>query len=121
VALPFSFVAAAVVITQVEIFPTRVRYSAAAIGYNVGIMAFGGTAPLAATALVAQTGSAIAPGVYLVVVVMVVFFVTFALPETYRLPLTQGGRRKPDSRPGQKAAPIAAAAGSCSFLFERSI
>lgn len=96
VALPWSFVSAAVVVTHVEIFPTRVRYSGASIGYNVGIMAFGGTAPLVATALVAQTGSNIAPGVYLVVVAVVVFFVTFALPETYRLPLLREGEGRSD-------------------------
>jgi MHS family proline/betaine transporter-like MFS transporter len=99
VGLPWSFVAAAVVVTHVEIFPTRVRYSGASIGYNVSIMAFGGTAPLVATFLVAQTGSDIAPGVYLVVVAVVVFFAAFALPETYRLPLLREGEGRPAPSP----------------------
>jgi len=99
VGLPWIFVSAAVVVTHVEIFPTRVRYSGASIGYNVGIMAFGGTAPLVATALVAQTGSNIAPGVYLVAVAVVVSFAAFALPETYRLPLLREGEGRPAPGP----------------------
>ncbi len=96
VALPWSFVVSAVVVTQVEIFPTKVRYSGASIGYNVGYMVFGGTAPLVATFLVSQTGSDIAPGVYLAVVAVVVFFVSFALPETSRLSLIREGEGQPE-------------------------
>jgi MHS family proline/betaine transporter-like MFS transporter len=94
VALPWSFVVSAVVVTQVEIFPTRVRYSGASVGYNVAYMIFGGTAPLVATFLVARTGSDIAPGVYLVAVALVVFFVAFAVPETYRFSLLREGEER---------------------------
>jgi MHS family proline/betaine transporter-like MFS transporter len=93
VALPWSFVVAAVVVTQVEIFPTRVRYSASSIGYNLAYMAFGGTAPLVAAGLVSLTGSNIAPALYLVAVAAVVFLVVFALPETSRVSLLQGVER----------------------------
>jgi len=98
VALPWCFVAAAVVVTHVEIFPTRVRYSGASIGLNVGIMAFSRTAPLVGTFLVAQTDSNIASVVYLVAVAVVVSFAAFALPETYRLSLLKEGegRTAPD-------------------------
>ena len=91
VVLPWSFVVSAVVVTQVEIFPTRVRYSGASIGYNAAYMIFGRTAPLVATFLVSQTDSNIAPAVYLVVVAIVVFFAVLALPETRGLSLLREG------------------------------
>lgn len=48
-----------------ELFPTRTRYSGVAIGYNVGMAVFGGTAPLVATALIHWTGNVASPGIYL--------------------------------------------------------
>jgi MHS family proline/betaine transporter-like MFS transporter len=99
VALPWSFVVSAVVVTLVEIFPTRVRYSGASIGYNVAYMIFGGTAPLLATYLVSATGSDIAPGFYLVAVAVIVFFVTFALPETRGLSLLREGEGRNEDVP----------------------
>jgi MFS transporter, MHS family, proline/betaine transporter len=104
VALPWSFVVSAVVVTQVEIFPTRVRYSGASVGYNVAYMIFGGTAPLVATFLVARTGSDIAPGVYLVAVALVVFFVAFAVPETYRYSLLREGEEQQEGTLGATGA-----------------
>jgi len=71
-----------------------VRYSGASVGYNVAYMVFGGTAPLVATFLVARTGSNIASGVYLVAVAVVVFFVAFAVPETYRFSLLREGEEQ---------------------------
>lgn len=47
------------------LFPLRVRYTGFAVGYNVAVSVFGGTAPLIATALVAATGSKISPAYYL--------------------------------------------------------
>ena len=41
----------------VELFPTRVRYSAYGLGYNISSALFGGTAPLLMTLLIAQTGN----------------------------------------------------------------
>jgi MHS family proline/betaine transporter-like MFS transporter len=93
-----------VVVTQVEIFPTRVRYSGASVGYNVAYMIFGGTAPLVATFLVARTGSDIAPGVYLVAVALVVFFVAFAVPETYRYSLLREGEEQQEGTLGATGA-----------------
>lgn len=51
---------------MVEMFPTEARYTSMAIGYNVAAAAFGGTAPLIATTLVATTGDASAPAFYLI-------------------------------------------------------
>ena len=87
VALPWSFVVSAVVVIIVEIFPTRVRYSGASIGYNLGYMIFGGSAPIVATALVSATGSDIAPAIYLIVVALLVLPAIFLLPETRGLSL----------------------------------
>ncbi|HEX2740701.1 MAG TPA: MFS transporter [Rubrobacter sp.] len=96
VALPWSFVVSAVVVIIVEIFPTRVRYSGASIGYNLGYMIFGGSAPIVATALVSATGSDIAPAIYLIVVAVLVLPAIFLLPETRRLsPLRDADKARP--------------------------
>lgn len=55
-----------------------------AISYNTAFAAFGGTAPLIGTALVAGTGVPVAPGYYITaaaVVVLVLLIVT-GVPET---------------------------------------
>ncbi len=52
--------------TMSELFPTHARYSGVALGYNVSLAVFGGTAPLMATLLVTGTGSPLAPAGYLV-------------------------------------------------------
>ncbi|MBC3189540.1 MFS transporter [Pseudonocardia sp. C8] len=51
---------------MVEMFPTQARYTSMAIGYNVAAAAFGGTAPLIATTLVATTGNVSSPAFYLI-------------------------------------------------------
>jgi MFS transporter, MHS family, proline/betaine transporter len=50
----------------VELFPTRVRYSAYGLGYNISSAIFGGAAPLLMTYLIAQTGSVYVPAIYAV-------------------------------------------------------
>jgi hypothetical protein len=83
----------------VEIFPTRVRYSGASIGYNLGYVIFGGTAPIVATYLVSATVSDAAPAIYLIVVALLVFPAAFLLPETRGLSLLRGARDDPKSAP----------------------
>jgi MHS family proline/betaine transporter-like MFS transporter len=51
----------------VELFPTRVRYSAYGLGYNVSSALFGGTAPLLMTFLIGQTGNVYIPAFYAVI------------------------------------------------------
>jgi MFS family permease len=102
VALPWSFVVSAVVVILVEIFPTRVRYSGASIGYNLGYMIFGGTAPIVATYLVSATGSNSAPAIYLIVVAVLVLPAVFMLPETRGVDLLRGGDR---AQPTESARP----------------
>jgi len=54
-------------ITLVELFPTRIRYSAYGFGYNISSAIFGGTAPLLMTWLIATTGNVYMPAFYAVV------------------------------------------------------
>jgi MFS transporter, MHS family, proline/betaine transporter len=44
-----------------DLFPTRVRFSGVALGFNIAFTAFSGTAPLVATSLIRGTGSNVAP------------------------------------------------------------
>ncbi len=52
--------------TMVDMFPTRIRFSAVAIGYNVTLAVIGGTAPLVCTWLVKISGDIAAPAYYLI-------------------------------------------------------
>lgn len=65
-----------------EVFPTRVRYTASAITYNISYAVFGGTAPFVATWLIDITGQPIAPAVYLSVIAIGAFCATLMMPET---------------------------------------
>lgn len=70
-----------------ENFPTRVRYTGFAVSFNVGNALFGGTAPAIATMLIATTGSAIAPGWYLVGAAIIALIAVALSPETSDKPL----------------------------------
>ncbi len=70
-----------------EVFPTRTRYTASAITYNIAYTLFGGTAPLVATWLINQTGSSLAPAFYLVFIALLALVGGLALPETSRISL----------------------------------
>lgn len=77
-------------IVLLELFPTRVRFSASAVSLNLAYALFGGTAPLVATLLITETGSKIAPAVYMAVVAIATLIVACTLRETSRSPLLQG-------------------------------
>lgn len=68
----------------VEIFTTKTRFTSAALSYNVAYAAFGGTAPLIGTALVAGTGVSFSPAFYMAGAAVIVFLLlTFTnVPET---------------------------------------
>ncbi|WP_296260241.1 MULTISPECIES: MFS transporter [unclassified Pseudomonas] len=70
-----------------ETFPTRTRYTASAITYNIAYTLFGGTAPLMATWLIGMTGSNLAPAFYLIVVAVLGLVGGLALPETSKVSL----------------------------------
>lgn len=70
-----------------ETFPTRTRYTASAITYNLAYTIFGGTAPLMATWLIGVTGSNLSPAFYLVAVSILALAGGMALPETSKISL----------------------------------
>lgn len=70
-----------------EIFPTRTRYTASAITYNMAYTIFGGTAPLMATWLIGMTGSNLAPAYYLMAISVLALAGGLALPETSKISL----------------------------------
>lgn len=74
-----------------EIFPTRSRYTASAITYNVAYTIFGGTAPFIATWLIESTGNNMAPAIYLIAVAALGLVGALLLPETSKLALSEAG------------------------------
>jgi MFS family permease len=73
----------------VELFPTRIRYSALSLPYHLGVGWFGGFLPAIAFAIVAATGNLYAGLWYPVSVSAVGFVITLLfLPETYKRDIT---------------------------------
>lgn len=72
-----------------ETFPTRVRYTASALTYNVAYALFGGTAPLIATWLISITGNTISPMFYIIAIALLGLVGGVMLPETSRISLHQ--------------------------------
>jgi MFS transporter, MHS family, proline/betaine transporter len=90
--IPGTAISVSVVVTQAELFPTRVRYSGAAVGYNTAYALFGGTAPFVAAALISAFGTKLMPGWYLVAFALLGLLVITRLPETYRRDMIDAGR-----------------------------
>lgn len=65
-----------------EVFPTRVRYTASGVTYNVAYALFGGTAPYIATWLIDVTGNPLSPAIYLTIIAVGAFIATTLMPET---------------------------------------
>lgn len=74
-----------------EVFPTRTRYTASAITYNMAYTIFGGTAPFVATWLINTTGNNMAPAVYLIVIAIMGLVGGLSLPETSKIALGKAG------------------------------
>jgi MFS transporter, MHS family, proline/betaine transporter len=70
-----------------EAFPGRVRCSSAAISHNICFAALGGTAPMAATYLIARTQNEMSPSIYLMVAALVSIIAISTLSETAKAPL----------------------------------
>jgi len=66
-AVVFAGHTAVIHILIVELFPTRIRYSAYGLGYNISSALFGGTAPLLMTWLIGITGNVYMPAIYAVI------------------------------------------------------
>lgn len=73
-----------------ELFSTRVRYSAASLGYQFGQVLGGGLAPLLSTAFLAAAGGAYWPvPTYMIVMIVIGLASVWALGETYRTDITR--------------------------------
>lgn len=66
-----------------EIFPTKVRYSALSIGYNTGVVIFGGMAPFICTYLIMTTKNNLSPSFYVIAGGLISFITILFLKETY--------------------------------------
>jgi MHS family proline/betaine transporter-like MFS transporter len=82
--VPLTGISAVLGPAMCELFPTNVRYSGSALGYNVAYACFGGTAPFVAQFLIVRTGTPIAPAFYLVFFGLVALIAVVKLPETSR-------------------------------------
>jgi MHS family proline/betaine transporter-like MFS transporter len=91
---------AIIAVGSVELFPTKVRYSAGAVSNNFAQTLFAGTAPFVGTFLVAATGSPLAPGFYIAIVAVIsLIVVIFALRETYTSSLVHDEDLQQEDRP----------------------
>ncbi|MBB5155436.1 MFS transporter [Saccharopolyspora phatthalungensis] len=73
--------------TLPAMFPTKVRYAAFCVGYNISTAAFGGTAPLVNDAVVTATGNTLFPAFYLMAAALVALGPILLMKETARKPL----------------------------------
>ncbi|ADD44580.1 MFS transporter [Stackebrandtia nassauensis] len=86
-ALLLAFFAGTSAATLPALFPTRIRYTAMAVGFNISVAAFGGTTPLVTEALVAWSGDLMVPAYYLMAAGAIGLIAIAYLPETAGLPL----------------------------------
>ncbi|WP_327580388.1 MFS transporter [Streptomyces sp. NBC_00145] len=77
--------------TLPALFPTRIRYGALSIAYNLSVSLFGGTTPLFASGLVEATGNNMVPAYYLMAAGVIGLISTFFLHETAGRPLGGSG------------------------------
>ena len=97
-----------------EILPTRVRYTALSIGYNIAVALFGGFAPFIATWLIGVTGSNLAPSYYLIAAATITFLVVLKNPRDGVRAVALTG--SPAGPGGHRSCPVFSAggcAGSC--------
>jgi MHS family proline/betaine transporter-like MFS transporter len=71
----------------VELFPESDRLSGYSVAFNVGLGVFGGLTPMIAASLIAGTGVATAPAVYLVVAALGAVVALGLMPDRSRVPL----------------------------------
>ncbi|MEB3366788.1 MFS transporter [Saccharopolyspora mangrovi] len=75
--------------TLPAMFPTKVRYAAFSVGYNISTAAFGGTAPLINDSVVTNTGNSYFPAFYLMGAALVALVPILLMKETAKKPLMQ--------------------------------
>jgi MHS family proline/betaine transporter-like MFS transporter len=86
-AVIFAGHTAVIHILLVELFPTRVRYCAYGLGYNVSSALFGGAAPLLLTYLITQTGNVYWPAFYAVITAVGTLIAVSRVHDRARQPL----------------------------------
>ncbi|MEU9128381.1 glycine betaine/L-proline transporter ProP [Kitasatospora sp. NPDC048540] len=69
------------------LFPTHIRYGAMAVGFNVSVSLFGGTTPLAVTALIDATGNRMMPAYYMMAAAVIGLVAVRMMPESAGRPL----------------------------------
>ena len=76
-----SAATATFVVTINELFPTHLRFSGVATGYNMSNALLGGTVPLISGLLVMYFGN-VAPSIYAVIASIIIVIIIFKMPET---------------------------------------
>ena len=71
-----------------ELFPTRLRYSGASLGFQIGAALSGGLTPIIAASLMAWSGATWPISVYLIACACVTLTAAITAPETARAELT---------------------------------
>lgn len=66
-------------------FPVELRFSGMAVGYNISLALFGGTAPLVATWLIKETGSLASPAWYLIAIAVVSLIATLTMKGQFHM------------------------------------
>jgi MFS transporter, MHS family, proline/betaine transporter len=89
VALLLALILAVIGSTFPAMFPTRVRYGAMAIGYNLSTSIFGGTAGLVVESLINATGDNNIPAYYLILAGVIGLVPILLMPETSKVPMNQ--------------------------------
>ena len=64
-----------------DLFPTRIRFSGVALGFNVSFTIFSGMSPLAATTLIRDTGAATAPAILIAAAAVLGLIGSFVAPQ----------------------------------------
>ncbi|MDF3306214.1 MFS transporter [Rhodococcus sp. T2V] len=75
-----SFLQVAVFTMAPRLFAARHRYTGVAVGYNIGVMIAGGTAPFVSVALAEGTGHALAPAFFVLGVALLGLFTMVLTP-----------------------------------------
>jgi MHS family proline/betaine transporter-like MFS transporter len=77
-----SFINGTFAVLLTDLFPTRVRFSGVALGFNVAFTVFSGTAPLVATSLIRSTGLDTAPAFIMVACGLLTLTGSLGLPSS---------------------------------------
>jgi metabolite-proton symporter len=83
-----------------EIFTTKVRYSGASMGYQIGSVFGGALAPIIATSLLAATGTSLSIGAYMAVICAITGACAFLLAETYGRSMDETSEASRERGPG---------------------